>query len=235
MAHTLTISKRIGVCVLIMIGAICLIAFLIWNHQDSYWNAAYETEFSNSRYWTFYEDGTLEQSTRGDYSFIEKDGELLIQLLPEGEEPNIYSYSYVVKIDGSQLQLIPYSFYFEYESIKESAELYGEKMISVEEAMLTYNLIEGTPIDNTATNVGAIYQLTKDGKEVSYTCHFNLDGTYQETLTQKYKVNSKKGLLKIEKTNFSYSENDFTGELHIYLEDEVFATLTQIPDCGMPE
>lgn len=230
------INKQIGGCVLIVVGVVCLFVYTIIGYQDSYWNAAYKTDTANLNYWTFYEDGTLEQSTRGTYSFLEKDGELLVKLLPEGEEPDTTIFSYVMKFDNETLSLIPYIYYFEPETLEQTIEMDEDEMLSIEDVTLTYKFVDGKPIDNAnTTNVDAIYQMLKDGKEVPYTCSFRMDGTYEETATINYKVNSEKMILKIGKANYSYAENPVTNELLLYFDDDILLTFESIPGYGMSE
>lgn len=230
------ISKRIGGCVLIVVGVVCLLIYTIIGHQDSYWNAAYKTDTANLNYWTFYEDGTLEQSTRGTYSFLEKDGELLVQLLPEGEESDTTIFSYVMKFDNEKLSLIPYIYYFEQDTLEQTFENYEDEVLSIEDVTLTYEFVDGDPIGNTeATNINAVYQMLKNGKKIPYTCRFHMDGTYEETATINYNVNSDKMILKIGKVNYSYAENPVTNELLLYFDDDVLLTFEKIPDCGIPE
>lgn len=226
--------RRIYGGIIIVIGLLFMIAYVMFSYEEKYWNATYETEFSNSKYWTFNEDGTLEQSNRGTYSFIEKEGEFLIQLTPEGEEPNTFSNAYVAQFNGDQMQLIPYLYYFEYDSIKDYAEETGESPLTLEDVTLTFNLIEGTNLNEVSESVNAIYQMIKDGKDIAYKWCFYSDGTYEDILTQNYKVNNEKGIIKIGNTTHSYIENVVTGELYLYLEEDAFSTLKRISINNMP-
>lgn len=181
-------------------------------------NRSYVHQFLPA-YLNFYNDGTYEMVQFGTYRFDEKEGNKLVYLdFDEQEVEWAYSDAFVIT-DGEKgsLQLIPAMLFFEPDT--------PEQQLIESSIHLTYSSVMPTEQDGLKNGMSAFsgeYQFAYEDLTTDASLVFCKEGYFVQRITSEYNI-SKNNLITLNKTKFTYEENEETGELSLKTADEQLA------------